>query len=437
MNDLYVQGRRIASVSPPVTYGLLVLGWFLLLGFALSAAALGGVAPNVRAFQVAYVVGFIGYGVLIGVLARSRERTKIGRWRWWFAGCVALRLLLATTEPTDDAFRYVWEGRVQRAGYNPYRHAPDDPVLAPLRDDSWCQINHPHVPAIYPPLAQMEFVAAASVYPSTYTVKGFHVAWDVCVVAVLAACLRRKGKRPHWAAVYALCPLVLSAFAVEGHLDSLMLLLVVATAWAVMAGRLKSAGLLLGLAIAAKTVPVVLLPWLAWRHRRSAVIAVATVALCYGPYLISGRAGLANLWQFAEGGVLLSLLALAPASAVDTAIARYALATVLALTSLVLAWRRRDFIQYAAEMTAVLVLLLPIVHYWYLTWILLFQPFQPRIRWLVAALLMVVYFEAARSAIVCGEWTMPRWAPVAIWAPFCCAWLIEAAIRRRGTLEAR
>ena len=216
-----------------------------------------------------------------------------------------------------------------------------------------------------------------------------------------------------------------------------MLLLVVATAWAIMAGRLKSAGVLLGLAIAAKTVPIVLLPWLAWRHRRSAIIAVATAALCYCPYLISGPVGFANLWRFGEGGVFLSLLALAPASAVDTAIARYALAAVLAMISLVLAWRRRDFVQYAAEMTAALLLLLPIVHYWYLTWILLFQPFGPKIRWLVAALLMVVYFEAARSAMECGEWTMPRWAPLAIWSPFCCVWLIEAMVGRRRTPEAR
>ena len=162
------------------------------------------------------------------------------------------------------------------------------------------------------------------------------------------------------------------------------------------------------------------------------MIALATAALCYIPYLISGPVGLANLWRFGEGGVFLSLLALAPASAVDTSVARYALATVLALTSLMLAWRRRDFVQYAVGVTAALVLLLPIVHYWYLTWVLLFQPFQPRIRWLVAALLMVLYFEAAGSANVNGEWTMPGWAPVAIWAPFCCVWLIEAMLRRRG-----
>ena len=82
LNDLTVQSRPIANVSPPVTYGLLVLGWVLLLGFALSVAALGGVAPDVRTFQVAYMVGFVGYGLLIGVLARSRECTKIGRWPW-------------------------------------------------------------------------------------------------------------------------------------------------------------------------------------------------------------------------------------------------------------------------------------------------------------------------------------------------------------------
>ena len=35
---------------------------------------------------------------------------------------------------SGDINRYVWDGRVQAEGINPYRYAPDDPVLARLRD---------------------------------------------------------------------------------------------------------------------------------------------------------------------------------------------------------------------------------------------------------------------------------------------------------------
>ncbi len=424
-------GGRAASkavqrkVSQSVTLRLLALGWVLLLTFALRVAVSGGIAPEVGAFQVSYLIGFAGYLLLIVVISRSGSQTRIGQWRWWFAGCVAIRLLLAATEPGDDAYRYVWEGRVQLAGYSPYVHAPDDPLLASLGDESWSRINHPHFPAIYPPLAQIEFLAIALVYPSVYTAKLFHVAWDVLVVAVLASSLRRRRQRPHWAVVYALCPPVIAAFAVEGHLDSLMLVCIAVTVWAVTAGRANLAGIMLGLAIAAKTVPVVLLPWFAWRYRRAAVIAVATVVLCYAPYVYGGGAGLTNLWRFAGSGALLSPLALIPVPAFDTPGVRSVLAGVLVLTSLILAWRRRDFVRYGAEMTAALVILLPIVHYWYLTWVLLYQPFRLRVRWLVVALLMVVYFEARRREILTGDWIMPWWGPAAVWGPFLAAWLLE------------
>ena len=35
---------------------------------------------------------------------------------------------------SDDAYRYVWDGRVQLAGIDPYHYVPLDPALAGLRD---------------------------------------------------------------------------------------------------------------------------------------------------------------------------------------------------------------------------------------------------------------------------------------------------------------
>ena len=48
----------------------------------------------------------------------------------------ALRLPLIVSPPflSTDIYRYVWDGRVQAAGINPYRYLPADPALASLRD---------------------------------------------------------------------------------------------------------------------------------------------------------------------------------------------------------------------------------------------------------------------------------------------------------------
>ena len=54
--------------------------------------------------------------------------------------------------------RYVWEGRIQLHGGNPY--AWDDRPeraerWAPLRDEVCRGLNHPNYTAVYPPLWQM------------------------------------------------------------------------------------------------------------------------------------------------------------------------------------------------------------------------------------------------------------------------------------------
>ena len=84
------------------------------------------------------------------------------------AALMRLAALLAPPYLSDDINRYVWDGRVQGAGINPYRYVPADAHLAPLRDP----VIYPHInrsdyaPTIYPPVAEYVFFLGTRVSAS-------------------------------------------------------------------------------------------------------------------------------------------------------------------------------------------------------------------------------------------------------------------------------
>ncbi len=413
----------------------IALGWLLLLFFTVRVAVLGGIEAGVREFQSAYVVGCAGYLLLLWVVRGSRGRPVPGRWRWWLMGCLALRASLLLTEPSDDTYRYIWEGRVQAAGFNPYVHPPDDPLLAGLRDERWSKINHPSYRAIYPPLAQLEFRTIAAIHPTVRVIKCWHALCDGLVVAVLGALLRKRGRRPHEAVVYGLCPLVLTSFAIEGHLDAPMLLLTCGSVWAVAARREKLAGALLGAAIATKLVLVVLLPWFVIRHRRAAGLAVVVLVACYLPFIGAGSKLFASLVRFSGSGALLSLPSALGLTTYESPFARIIGAGLLGLIVVLLAWRQRPYTTYCRGAIGALLMLMPIVHFWYCSWALLFTALTRGTRWIVASLAFVVYFEATFAKAVTGTWLMPSWVGPTLWLPILAAWGFDAWHARRGRMK--
>ena len=99
-------------------------------------------------------------------------------------GACVLRLLLLPLPPTlsDDALRYLWDGKVARSGLNPYALPPAAPELAPLRDAIWQRLPHQDVPTVYPPLAIAAFsIATLLPFPP--------LAWKILATAAdLGAC---------------------------------------------------------------------------------------------------------------------------------------------------------------------------------------------------------------------------------------------------------
>src|SRR5207302_2725608 len=77
----------------------------------------------------------------------------------------------------DDIHRYVWDGRLQRLGYNPYLVVPSDPAAKGLHTQETRNLNNPDLPSPYPPGAQLFFRAVTAIHES---VSAFKVAFVIC-----------------------------------------------------------------------------------------------------------------------------------------------------------------------------------------------------------------------------------------------------------------
>jgi alpha-1,6-mannosyltransferase len=207
----------------------------------------------------------------------------------------------------DDIHRYVWDGRLQRLGYNPYLVVPSDPTVKGLHTPETRNLNNPDLPSPYPAGAQLFFRAVAAIQESTFA---FKVAFVVCEFAIVfllldvLRCIRQgqgQGQRSHLVLVYAWNPLLAIEVAGSGHIDIVGALLLVVSAAALVRRWRATASVALGLAIAVKLLPVVLLP-LYWKRVRirDAALAAAVVGLLYVPFLNHGRIPIGSLGTYVQ-----------------------------------------------------------------------------------------------------------------------------------------
>jgi alpha-1,6-mannosyltransferase len=265
-----------------------------LAGLALHTPGAGTVGtPEAKVALVAILC--ISAVVYLFAVAAVLRRPARGRAVWIvLLIAVAMRLPLIVEPPflSSDVYRYVWDGRVQAAGMNPYRYIPDDPALVGLRDEA----IYPHVnradyaPTIYPPAAQVVFAVVGWVWSSVIGLKimmfGFEALAVFCLLRLLA-----DAKLPaERVLIYAWNPLPIWAFAGNGHVDAAMVGFVALALLLRVRRRDGWAGLALGLAVLTKFLPAVIAPVL-WRRGggwRLATAATLTVIVLYGIYSSAG-----------------------------------------------------------------------------------------------------------------------------------------------------
>jgi hypothetical protein len=334
-------------------------------------------------------------------------------------GGLALPLAAGFAPPrtSDDLYRYIWDGRVQLAGVDPYAHVPAAPQLAGIRDDflwpghsAWCvppgrgdlvagctMINRPTVNTIYPPTAQAYFTAVQLFSPSGSREGPIQLAsalFAVAVTVLLLAMLPRLGADPRLAALWAWCPLVALETGNNAHLDVVAAFLT--AAGLIVAARAKTwrataaGAALLALAITTKVTPVLAGPSIL--RRRPLVVmgaATLTVAAVYVPHLLAvgpGVLGYLPDYLTAEGYATGTRFALLASILPPQAAAVAAIAILLATVTWALLRGDPDRPWDTAVVTAGVFLLVSTPGYsWYAMLLVVLVALSGRAEWLAVA----------------------------------------------------
>ncbi len=322
-------------------------------------------------------LGFAGIAYLLAI--REFFSTQIFRKRVVVVGLVLAAVLHVAflrlpAGVDDDIHRYVWDGRLQRLGYNPYLVVPSDPAAQGLHTPETRNLNNPDLASPYPPGAQLFFRAVTAIQESTFALKVAFVACEFAIVFVLLDLLRGTGKGSHLVLAYAWNPLLAIEVAGSGHIDIVGALLLVVSAAALVRRWRAIAAVGLGLAIAVKFLPVVLLP-LYWKRVRIRDVALAAtvVGLLYVPFLNHGRIPIGSLGTYVQ-----SFRFNGP---VFAALDRVALPQLLAglavlVGFLTAVWLRKTSGAWSPDAfawpMAASLLCAPVVYPWYLLWLLPF-----------------------------------------------------------------
>ena len=372
------------------------------LGLTLVALQLAGAAAQVADAVRVNVAVILLQGLVYLVAVRRVQHGEAVPLAFVLGVAAALRLILLVLPPylSDDIFRYIWDGRVQGAGINPYLYIPNDPALAGLRDAQiWPHINRAdYAPTIYPPAAQALFLLITRVPGGVLGMKAAWVVLEGVTAWALVRLLDGAGQPRARLLIFAWCPLAAWEIAGSGHLDAAMAAFVALALLAHKGGRTGLAGAALGLAALVKFFPVVILPalWRRWDWRLPVGFAAVVIGL-YLPYLGAGAKVFGFLSGYSHEEGLSSGKGFWLVSLINrtTGWAAPPLAYV-ALTGLVLGALALVFvlsrdpgrpISGGLALAAVGMIALSPNHPWYFVWLtpfLCFRP-EPALLWLVAA----------------------------------------------------
>jgi hypothetical protein len=347
---------------------------------------------------------------VIGIRRAEPPRT----WLWIAVGvAVACRVLLMVgpVNYDSDMVRYVYDGRVQRFGYNPYAVVPSDPALAHTHtaDTARMPSRNAHTP--YPPAAQLFFRLMVTLRESARVMKSVLTLLDIATIFIVLQWLRVTGRSEWLLLGYAWNPLVILEVAHSGHIDGLGVFWIALCAYWMARRRTSLAAVAFTLAVATKLLPIVLAPLFLGRVKpRDIAIGAGALLLLYLPFMTPGVMPIGAVSNVVEHIRFNSPIFRPLAWAVTpTGAAVFALAAGLAAA----AWARWKLDVNApaawAWPMAIALACAPVIYPWYL---LFFTPFVftqstlPLSVWTWTVLPVYLVWEWAQFG---ARWRVPVW----------------------------
>lgn len=394
---------------------------FLVLAFVCAVA--WSCIPTLQSQPLLRVALFAVMGLCVpGLVLFFPDLTGKRALTLMLGAAILLRVALLPASHSDDVHRYLWEGKLVLAGENPYATTADDPSRDSFHDEHRAAMNHPDKLTIYTPGMQWLFAAVAAIDYHPRTAKLLALLGDLGTLLLLLRFLKTECAPLRWAGFYAFNPVVLIGYAAEGHSDSLMIAALLGALLASRAGRYPLAWACLGCAIQLKLVCVVLVPLLLDRRSwRSAFLILPILVIPSLPFSNALESWVRGVATFAGGGIFNSpVMSFFHYFEFFDAASRRLSAPLFLLVALATWFARRRGLQLPDACLIVLgalILLSPIVHFWYLAWILPLVALRPSLGWVVASITSAGYLLAWWSLEQFGSWGFGYGTPVLLWTP--------------------
>lgn len=455
---------------PWASWALVAVAAFMLAAQWLLARNAGGWthASTQTLARVLPLVALLGVPGLLAVLAVPAwlrlQPTAIVFWSMVAVGLLMRLVWYGAPAPLeDDFYRYMWDGAVVAAGYNPYALSPGEAAagnglslaLAPLArraTDVLARVNFPEMTSIYPGFAQLAFAVAHVLAP--FKLDGLRVVFllaDMAALWALLAIAKDLGRSPLIAALYWLNPLVVWSSHATVHSDALLPPLLLGTCLFAWRGRDVLSAALLAAAVGVKIWPVLLAPLLGrhmWERRRNMVAPALVFGLLSGLLLLplglsalegmrSGLVAYSDDWwnnNAAYSWVSYGVYHLFGESRLALRLLRFATAIGVGLLALHLARRPLqsldELLAAAMAIAAVLFYVSPAEFPWYALWFLGFAAALACRPLLLASATLAIYYcvfpLSAQGQLVVHSYYVAALHALPVWA-----WLAWERRQRR------
>ncbi len=271
---------------------LSVLGVAMLVLYRIAVDTKG--VADIAWFLKLVVVQIVLYLSAAWLSVRTRDSRSLLVLGLTFAALFRLSIIFSPPYLSDDIYRYIWDGRVQSAGINPYRYIPADHSLFDLRDEKiYPNINRlEYAHTMYPPVAEGAFLLITRFSESVTWMKAVMVGFEAVATWAIIQLLISFGFARQRVLIYTWHPLAVWEFAGSGHVDVLAIAFIVLALLARRKHAETLAGVLLACATCVKIFPALLIPAVYIRGSWKMPFAfLATVLLAYLPYLSVGPLG--------------------------------------------------------------------------------------------------------------------------------------------------
>lgn len=323
---------------------------------------------------------------------------------------------------SNDSQRYLWDGAVFMAGFDPYITAPNDGVVSELRTLWPTPPEHEKYPTLYPPGAMILFGLASLGRP----IYGF---WIWKFIVTLGACaslifmyklLARRGQLNAFV-LFAFNPIFLFEIGIGTHLDGICLLGIIAALLVIHKEKFIMAGVIIGLAATVKFLPAIMIgPFLFYLKPKQAMqlclSAMMTFLTIYGLIFMLGYKPIGLLPVFFEtwrgGAPLFPIL-----DGIRTSLGLsglYFLISLLCLAVIGFALSARmaskGYIETALMISFLVPLLLsPILFPWYLLALIPIWVLKPNMTGLACIALAPLSYEVLNQWLSKAVWDQADW----------------------------